>query len=527
MSPQQQDPADTALQGALDADDALKRKKTGVSKSHMDIQSGYDKALKAILSAQDEDRKLEKQYAATGETWRREVPESVTQRERLEGLKAKLTDRMKTHDPQNALRIADDFKYLAGKGGFSPNVSKAFLDASENLRKAYEGEQLLTKERAPGGALALSEPELASRKQEIEGRAGKLAEEQKTVGQFRGQELKGQIAGVQREKQNVDEYERRLKPAAPTQDDNLEAHISAGGRNTNDLKLAVMGGLRKLEQDHGLELDDLDAQVPFATALRTILPILDQDGRVSTEMLQLMKGMRPQQQQERKSSAEGQTPEGPDLELESIRQKQMERREMFSQISNDTTHHTWLSAIAFFLMSALIGFDNASRLWSRSSRNGTLKPQLDALSAEIREDISLYQGRKREEGKMRAEAARQSQRQENVVDDTQRDVYKMILNHQLILQRARASGVANTTTKKMSSDFARYATLADDARAEIAQQDKILESITATDPMKRNAAAIKTDTRQKLEQYKVKMREINELLENGGQVPVPAGEEGR
>ena len=87
--------------------------------------------------------------------------------------------------------------------------------------------------------------------------------------------------------------------------------------------------------------------------------------------------------------------------------------------------------------------------------------------------------------------------------------------------------MANTTTKKMSSDFARYATLADDARAEIAQQDKILESLTATDPMKRNAASIKTDTRNKLEQYKVKMREINELLENGGQVPVPAGEEGR
>ena len=510
----------------MDADEALKRKKTGVSKSHLDIQSGYDKALKAILTAQDEDRKLEKQYAATGETWRREIPESVLLRERLEGLKARLTDRMKTHDPQNALRIADDFKYLAGKGGFSPNVSKVFLDASENLRKAYEGEQLLTKERAPGGALSLSEPELASRKQEIEGRAGKLAEEQKTIGQFRGQELKGSIEGVKKEKENLDEYERRLKPASPIQDDNLEAHISAGGRNTNDLKGAVLGATRKLEQDHGLELDNLDEQVPFATALRTILPLLDEDGRVSTEMMQLLKGMRPQQQ-ERKPAVESQASQGPDLELEEIRRKQMERREMFNQISNDTTHHTWLSAIAYVLMSVLIGFDNASRLWSRSSRNGTLKPQLDTLSAEIREDISLYQGRRREEGQMRAEAARQSQRQENVVDDTQRDVYKMILNHQLILQRARASGVANTTTKKMSSDFARYATLADDARAEIAQQDKILESITATDPMKRNAAAIKTDTRQKLEQYKVKMREINELLENGGQVPVPAGEEGR
>ena len=525
MSPQQQDPADTALQGALDADDALKRKKTGVSKSHMDIQSGYDKALKAILSAQDEDRKLEKQYAATGETWRREVPESVTQRERLEGLKAKLTDRMKTHDPQNALRIADDFKYLAGKGGFSPNVSKAFLDASENLRKAYEGEQLLTKERAPGGALALSEPELASRKQEIEGRAGKLAEEQKTVGQFRGQELKGQIAGVQREKQNVDEYERRLKPAAPTQDDNLEAHISAGGRNTNDLKLAVVGGLRKLEQDHGLELDNLDEKVPFDTALHTILPLLDADGRLSAEMVKILKGMRPQQ--DRKPTTEGQASQGPDLELEEIRRKQMERREMFNQITNDTTHHTWLSAIAFVLMSMLIGFDKASRLWSRSSRNGTLKPQLDALSAEIREDISIYQESRREKGRMRAEAARQSQRQDDITDDTQVDVYKMILNHQLILQRARASGVANTTTKKMSSDFARYATLADDTRAEIAQQDKILESLTSSDPMKRNAAKIKEDARGKLEQYKAKMREINELLENGGQIPVPAGEEGR
>jgi hypothetical protein len=163
-------------------------------------------------------------------------------------------------------------------------------------------------------------------------------------------------------------------------------------------------------------------------------------------------------------------------------------------------------------MSALLGFENTLRIWGRASASGSLKPQLDTLNREIQEDIELYKQDKYERRLRRSEAARLAQRQADREYDFQTDIYKMLANHRLALQRAQARGIDQGITKKMADEFSRNAVMADDARAEIADQQEIIESPNSSDAARRNAERIKEHMRIKLEGYKARMNEINEEL---------------
>lgn len=522
-TPQQQDPADAALQGALSADENLKKAK--LNKGHLDIQTGFDKAMKAIFQAQkegeDEIARIEKE---TG------LPGTKYTNDNLENLKTRLTDRMKSKDPQNALRIADDFRYMAGKGGFSPAVSKSLLDASEHLRKAYEGEQALSQERKPGGALALTAPEVQKARAAFEEKNRNLLEQQKTIGEFRKPELQKDLQAAAQEDARIVAQERLLAPQ-DTNDDPDKA-LNSVGVSRKDFVGSVADTAKKLKADLGDGVD-FDKPVAFPYALPHVITALGPEAQVefstwARQELARKKKEEGDTQKQAEAGSKGEAGPSEDDRYRSELRGKIEgnfarQQQVRQEIANAQEFQSWPAVITYAILSVLIGPRGAFAFFSNARKKNTLGLWLDQLKAEMGDLQRQEDYERRDQEWNRREAARQSVRQAEREDDFQKDIRKEIMRHYLIKERANQRGVDTSTTKKISSDFSRYATLADDARAEITQQDKILESLTASDAMKRNAATIKERSRQQLEQYKEKMRQINELLETGG-VPAQVGE---
>lgn len=242
----------------------------------------------------------------------------------------------------------------------------------------------------------------------------------------------------------------------------LEASISknlaGGGRTEESFRLAVVGALKQAEKGAGFELGDLDKEVPFPVAMRTLLPVLDPSGKVTQEMVGLVMKQRAtgQQPQGGQEAGGGTVPAESDATLSELKMKQAERRDLLLSLGRDPSSQNWLSAIVTILLSAAIGSERALQVMGYASKTNSLKLQLDILNQEINEDIALLRDQRQGEREMKREAARRLQRTQDEQEVWRRQVGMALLNHKLIIERNEKKGNPETALmKKLQASYQR------------------------------------------------------------------------
>lgn len=445
-----------SVQGAVNANKSAKMAQQG-------LMQDYDRAVgDAYAVLENTTGSFSKQGA-----FNRPSEDSLRQ---VQQVKQAIT---KKADP---MALADDFSRLSQNLEFSPEERKAFAGVSAMFVRASKSRDMAA---ASGEAPQIqpSPESLAQAQAKVEALARQeeaARQKLQTLGVTNPQRQATQNAVLELAKERQ-ETERNLKhfsqqeaakaaqpqpqSTTPPLQADIKKNSASGGRKEEDLRLAVVGAMRKAEQEHGLELGDLVGnEVDYATALRTMLPVLDPSGKVQAEMLALAMKQKQggQIQQQPTEPGSQQAPAESDATLAELKMKQAERRALLGGLGQDPSAQNWLSAIVTILLSAAIGSERALRVMGYASRTNTLKYQLDILNQEIEEDMALLKEQRQSEREIKREAARRMTRQEDQNEQRKWELGKMVFQHQLIIKRNEQKGNPETSLmKKLSAEFQR------------------------------------------------------------------------
>lgn len=368
--------------------------------------------------------------------------------------------------------LADDFERLSGNQEFQPHERKAMAGVASMFRQAASA---IEQQKALGSSKPFNPSpqavEEAQDKLELLRRQEAAARQKlETVGLTNPQrpniensiieiakEREGLVAAVKKFQSNPPlNGQPQGDPAKPPLEADIKKNLAGGGRTEESFRLAVVGALKQAEKGAGFDIEDLNAEVPFSNAFRTLLPVLDPSQKVTRELVDLaLKQKAPQQEPKSEGSASSPSPES-DATLAELKMKQKERRDLFASLGKDPSSQNWLSAIVTILLSAAIGSEKALRVMGYASKTNTLKYQLDILNQEINEDIAILRDQRSGEREMKKEAARRLQRKEDDSSTWKRQMGMAMLNHKLIIERNQKRNNPETDyMKKLSAAFQR------------------------------------------------------------------------
>ena len=218
-------------------------------------------------------------------------------------------------------------------------MSQALLAASSKLQKVYPQEQTLSKERQPGGALALTPEEQASSRKRSSGEMERHGQELKTTGELRMPEMQAKAQELGRQMQNQEAAERlRGEPqtGVPDVHSDIKKNLEAAGRGSEKTTLGAAGVYRRITEDLGVEEtgSPLDS-APFSVAVLKAAEAIDPTGTLTEKIadeLRVIFSKERSQQPATQEAAPAKDQQGEAMAGE-IREKQAMRRQSASGVS--------------------------------------------------------------------------------------------------------------------------------------------------------------------------------------------------
>ena len=290
-------------------------------------------------------------------------------------------------------------------------------------------------------------------------REAQILESQASAMRQEAMRMKRDLEGQERKAQEIPQAPPPRSPEEIPLQGNIERNLAGSGKTKESFNLAVVGAWKEAEKSGLIDINGLEDQVPFGVAFRTLLPILDPTQKVTMDLVDLVNKQKQTQIPEpggAPSPQGGQMPEGESPALMELRAKQKERRDLILSLGQSPSSQNWLSAIVTILLSAVIGSERALSVMGYASRHNLLKYQLDLLHQEINEDMAILKEESEAKREVRREAARRMTRQEDTADQRKWELSKLMLNHNLLIQRSEKRGDPETAVmKKLSAEFNR------------------------------------------------------------------------
>jgi hypothetical protein len=247
----------------------------------------------------------------------------------------------------------------------------------------------------------------------------------------------------------------------------IKANVEGMGKSYDHFKLAMVAADRKITEATGVDTQNMRARVPFSQGLMTALKILDPSGTVINQLAQEMQD--PQQQQQGPTGPHGEggglsssKPKPEDEHTLRIRELQRQRRAIYDELGRAPEAQNWLTIIAFVLLSVASGSPrSAAGILGIGRKRGVLKDQLDILHQEIGEESGMLRDSLQQQRDARQFAAQQSMMKEGRDEAQKNHVSNMMLQHQLLLERAMAKHPADAEAlKNVDKAFKRYSVMA-------------------------------------------------------------------
>lgn len=481
---EERDPLEDAL--SLDKDYSIDREKNvtklKVQKAHLDIQSAFGDAVKALDEAQVK-QSYSPEFSVGAMDYGRGARETAghlkSVRDRAGARKA---------DPSSTLKLADDIQELGNR-----LKDPKLIGAAQKLMRASQAQAELEELKKPGGALAIDPKEVEARKAKLGQRQQQLQRELQTAGEIRTPQLQKEL------KETTDELRRITPPpqAQPEPPVSEPAPPGTKGPVTSYMdglgidEKALVDRLRQSMNIVGIPNEKWGDPVDPKAGLLRVLGALDPSGDKFVRILaQEMAAAKAQDQQSASASpskgAAGGEESGMVAETQGrIQSKEQELKALYAQLSQSQFMHTWPGIILYVLVGMLTQNPAfAARLIGGVGNRDAIDREAKQLQFDLRRLDHELARRENTERYARKEALSRIAKRDEVKDERLWELGKMMLNHKLIIDRNEKRGNADTSImKKLSGDFNRATAMASKFSGTM---NNILESEEARAAAKRN-----------------------------------------
>lgn len=417
--------------------------KAKVQKAHLDIQDAYGSAIKAIAKAVGAN--APNPYGAGA---------SMALAQTLDRVQDRAIRR------ENAAQLSDDLQQLGAQ-----LKDTALIDAAAKLSKAYKAQLELEELRKPGNALAVSPEEVAAKRAQLDAEIQKKSEELPTVGEIRRPQFQQDLQALQQERLRIDQAVPR-KAVAPQEEAPTSATPVANQFKTLGVKKEqLLTSMLSLLEANGISLDDLDDDVPTQAGLMRLLSSMDKEGTVAQKMAADLMAEKQgfQEQMQREEAAMKGEQAAADKRVAGLQsemgQTRSQLKELYRELNSQPFMRSWIGILSFVILSMLSGPKNAAILLGFGRNKNAVQGEIDALKEDLR-----YMGRQMEKEENYSQQVRREaiDRMANRGKEERmysRDVSKMMINHQLVLARAKQNssntGAQRLMISKLEGDYNR------------------------------------------------------------------------
>lgn len=281
-----------------------------------------------------------------------------------------------------------------------------------------------------------------------------------------------------------------------------------------------------------------DTNVEPTAGLMRVLGEMDKDGAFAQLIVQQMslarqQDMTDQQNQpqgqsqptQQQSSSQGQQGNPAIARTEGqIRSREQEIRQLYSQLRQSPFMQTWPGIILYVLVGMLTQNPAfAARLIGGVGNRDAIDREIKGIQFELRRLDGQLARQEREEAYSKREAARRLQHKDDVADQRKWEMSKMMVQHNLIIQRNAARGNPETfIMKKLAGDFQRSLGMASKFQGEMDQYARAMNNELA-DPKSREDARRKwSDAKRNYDYYMQKAAGVDQDIRGiGGAAAAP------
>jgi hypothetical protein len=477
--------------------------KRQAEKAHLDIQDAYGSAIKALDKAITAN--TQKEAVKSGEF-------DLTPNENgplLESVRDRAGRR------EHPAKLADDLQELGARTG-----DKTLIDAAAKLSRAYKAQGELEAMRQPGGPLSVSPEEVAARKVQLESELAKKTEESKLAGEIRSPKLKEEIRALQQEQLRVNQAVPKREPATfaeqnadpalpPTSPKPIESEFNALGVKRKQLVESAIAALEAA----GIEEGEWDAQVPTQAGLKRILSVMDREGTLAQQMAADLLAEKQRNQPQKTDEFESEqksSQQRADQYGQQLQQQRSELKELYKSLNAQPFMQSWLGLTLFVLLGMLAGPTNAAKLLGVGRNRNAILGEIQELKAEMRFNSQEMRREQDYAQRVRLEAIRHKQRESDYKRDKSDSYSKMIVNHLLIMERAkqRAAPEHQEIVKKLNAQLTNTMKMMDEP-GEVLRNDWMEEG----DPRKRKANAQMKELEEEAWDLHRKLRSLTPKVE--------------
>lgn len=364
-------------------------------------------------------------------------------------------------------QLVDDLETLLKKKHDPTHITEpevyGLVSALNDLKVSQQKRAEVQQEGAGlGRAPQISKEDLIGSAEESLAKAKKLREEASNLGVLnrgsriqQAQNLESQAAGLRgmADEQQETKYAPGVSPTLPASNTPIQDYLKGFGLEQKDLIPRIHSALTVSGITPDKWGDDVD---PRSGVLR-IMSALDKNGSLANAIAQQLQLARQEDAANKQNTS--QQPDDPRIAQTEARigQREAELRGLYASLRDNDFMRTWPGIILYVLVGLITQNPAfAARLIGGRDNRGAVGAEIKGIQMELsRLDRQLARDIDRDTMAKR-EAARRLQRKDDQVDQRKWEVSKMMLQHNLIIERNAKKGNPETfMMKKLASEFQR------------------------------------------------------------------------
>lgn len=382
-------------------------------------------------------------------------------------------------EKESPVVLADDFQRLSENPEFNSQERTAFAGAAAMFRRAQKSRDAATE--------ALNVPKMVPSPESLEAERANVEaltrqenaarQQMATMGVTNPQREASQraIAEIVKEREEAQTRLRQVGTNANTLAAEREAAAKEAPTSATPVanqfktlgvkKEQLLTSMLSLLEANGISLDDLDDDVPTQAGLMRLLSSMDKEGTVAQKMAAdlLAEKQGFQEQMQREEAAMKGEQAAAEKRVSGIQsemgQARSQLKELYRELNSQPFMRSWIGILSFVILSMLSGPKNAAILLGLGRNKNAVQGEIDALKEDLR-----YMGRQMEKEENYSQQVRREAidrmaargREERMYS---RDVSKMMINHQLVLARAKQNssntGAQRLMISKLEGDYNR------------------------------------------------------------------------
>lgn len=363
-------------------------------------------------------------------------------------------------------------------------------------------------------------PEAVSEYGEIQNKKA-LADKQQQAAAISGhiKQLENKTADYSQEQQNPTQTASAPPPPDPTSTTGSEAPVTEYLDALGIDKEKAVDTAQKALQVMGVHPDKLDQPVPTHAGLMRVLSALDPKGTFAQALADEMAQAKAQDAQDKESyDKQGKEVQGRiDETQQKINSREERMKQLYQQLNETPFMQTWPGIIMYVITGMLVGPGIATKLFGNLDNRRAIGNELNYLKFEIRRYDKQMEMQERQAADIRSAAIHRMQHREDRDLEFNRDLGKMIIQHNLILSReAQRHPDQAGAYKQLGTAYTRERNFMQDAQHRKDEAQRILSNDFSEEGLKKKAAADMNAAEQEIQQHKARAEAIDATIKKMG-----------